>query len=221
MKINLFWIRVLGIFGILGGLTLFAGDMLFYYDPINTNLRENMGNASDFRIITSSLTALIATWFYMLGLVQVYYALKPTKPFVRNIILISFGAILTAYGVIHGAYVAIATSAKLAIQNNLDINEAVFLATEANNILRLFIYPIFGLLSILFIIQVWKIKTLYPRWIILFFPLIPFLIQGLICKSLSGDIWIIICGGYLNLILVVFFTASTIALWNSKQSTYL
>ncbi len=219
MKINQFWIRVLGIIGIFGGLTLFAGDMLFYYDPINTNLRENMGNASGFRIITSGLAALIATWFYMLGLVQVYFALKPTKAVLRNIILICFGAILTAYGVIHGAYIAIATSAKLAIQNNLDINDSVNLATEANDILRLVIYPIFGLLSILFITQVWKRKTLYPRWIILFFPLIPFLMQRFICNNLSGDIWIIIYGGYLNLILVVFFTASTIALWNIKQRT--
>ncbi len=217
MKINQFWIRALGLFGILGGLTLFAGDMLFYYDPLNTNFMENMGNASDFRIIVSGLTALLATWFYILGLGQVYHALKPTNPFLRNTILICFGAVLTAYGVIHGAYVAIATSAKLATQNNLDINEAVSLATEANNILRLLIYPIFGLLSVLFIAQVWKRKTLYPRWIILFFPLIPFLIQGPICKNLSGNIQIIVCGGYLNLILVVFFTASTIALWNIRK----
>ncbi|WP_435263543.1 DUF6796 family protein [Tenacibaculum sp. nBUS_03] len=217
MKISQFWIKALGVFGILGGLTLFTGDMLFYYDPINTNFIENMGNASDFRIIASGVTSLIATWFYMLGLVQVYHALKPTTPILRNIIVFCFGAILTAYGIIHGAYIAIATSAKLATQNNLDINGATYLASEANTVLRLFVYPIFGLLSILFITQVWKRKTLYPRWIILFFPLIPFLIQNPICKNLSGTIWTILCGGYLNLILVVFFTASTISLWNTKK----
>jgi len=111
-----------------------------------------MGNASNFRIISSGVTALLATWFYMLGLIQVYYALKPTKKLIKNIILTCFGAILTAYGVIHGAFVAIAASAKLAVQNNLNINETVYLATETNNILRLFIYPIFALLSILFTI---------------------------------------------------------------------
>ncbi|WP_350287966.1 DUF6796 family protein [uncultured Croceitalea sp.] len=216
MKINKFWIRIFGVFGILGGLTLLVGDMLFYYDSSNTNLRENMGNASDFRIISSGVTALLAAWFYMLGAVQVFYAFKPTKPIVRNTILICFGAISIAYGVIHGEYVAIATSAKLAIQNHLDINEAVSLASETNNVLRLFVYPFFGLLSILFITQVWKRKTLYPRWIIAFFPLFPFFIQSFICNKLSGNIWIVVCGGYLNLILVVFFTASTIALWNIR-----
>ena len=217
MIINNFWTRVLGIFGILGGITLLTGDMLFYYDPTNTNLFENMGNASDSRIIYSTVTALLASWFYILGVIHVYQAFKPTKPLIKNTVLICFAAITISYGVVHGAFVAIATSSKLAIENNLNLNEAILLASEANNILRLIVYPIFGLLSILFIIQVWKKNTLYPRWIILFFPLIPFLIQDFICKNLSGNIWIIVCGGYLNHILIIFFTASTIALWNKKK----
>tara|TARA_B100000768_G_scaffold122983_1_gene113765 strand:- start:515 stop:1168 length:654 start_codon:yes stop_codon:yes gene_type:complete len=216
MNTNNFWTRVLGIFGVMGGLTLLSGDMLFYYDSINSNLYENMGNASDLRIIASAVTALLAAWFYMFGVAHVYQAFKPTKPVIKNTILICFAAITISYGVVHGAFVAIATSSKLAIENNLDLNDSVSLAAEANNILRLIVYPIFGLLSLLFITQVWKRKTLYPRWIILFFPLIPFLIQDFICKNLSGNIWIIVCGGYLNHILIIFFTASTIALWNKK-----
>ena len=216
MIINNFWTRVLGIFGILGGITLLTGDMLFYYDPTNTNLFENMGNASDSRIIYSTVTALLASWFYILGVIHVYQAFKPTKPLIKNTVLICFAAITISYGVVHGAFVAIATSSKLAIQNNLDLNESILLASEANNLLRLLVYPIFGLLSVLFIYQVWQKNTLYPRWIILFFPLIPFLIQDFICKNLSGNIWIIVCGGYLNHILIIFFTASTIALWNKK-----
>ncbi|MBT3742341.1 MAG: hypothetical protein HOG32_09045 [Polaribacter sp.] len=218
MKMSQFWIRVLGVFGILGGLILFAGDMLLYYDPVNMSLKQNMGNASDFRIIASGVCALFAAWFYMLGLGQVYYAFKTTKPIFRNGTLISFGGILISYGIVHGAFLAIATTAKLATEHSLDINEAVLLSEKTNEILRLFVYPLFGILSILFISQVWKRKTLYPRWIILFFPLIPFLIEDLVTKYLQNDIWIIIKGGYLNIILVIFFTASTIALWNIKKS---
>ena len=213
-----YWIRVLGVFGILGGLILFAGDMLLYYDPVNMNLKRNMGNASDFRIIASGVCALFAAWFYMLGLGQVYYAFKTTKPIFRNGMLLSFGGILISYGIVHGAFLAIATTAKLATEHSLDINEAVLLSEKANEILRLFVYPLFGILSILFISQVWKRKTLYPRWIILFFPLTPFLIEDLVTQYLQNNIWIIIKGGYLNIILVIFFTASTIALWNIKKS---
>tara|TARA_B100000768_G_scaffold180689_1_gene201323 strand:+ start:2811 stop:3482 length:672 start_codon:yes stop_codon:yes gene_type:complete len=218
MKTNNFCIRIFGIFGILGGLILFTGDMLFYYDSVNTNLIENMGNASDFRIIASAVTALLAAWFYTIGVIQVYKAFEPTKPVIKNTILICFGAITIAYGVTHGAYVAIAASSRLAVENNLNINQAISLASEANDVLRLFIYPIFGLLSITFIYQVWRRKTLYPRWIVLFFPLTPFLLQDFICKNVSGSNWIVVCGGYLNLILVIFFTASTIALWNIKEN---
>ena len=156
MELNKFWTRLFGVLGILGGITLLTGDMLFYYDSVNSNLFENMGNASDSRIIFSAVTALLAAWFYMLGVVHVYQAFKSNRPLIKNTILICFAAITISYGVVHGAFVAIATSSKLAVQNNLNLNEAVSLASEANNILRLMVYPIFGLLSVLFITQVWK-----------------------------------------------------------------
>ena len=47
-------------------------------------------------------------------------------------------------------------------------------------------------------------------------PLIPFLLEDVICKNLSGSISIIICGGYLNHILIIFFTTSSIALLNKN-----
>ena len=93
MEINKFWSRLFGIFGIMGGLTLFSGDMLFYYDPLNTNLYENMGNASDSRIIISTITALIASWLYVLGSIHVYQAFKQTKPIIKNLVLFCFAAI--------------------------------------------------------------------------------------------------------------------------------
>ena len=135
MELNKFWTRVLGIFGILGGVTLLTGDMLFYYDPVNSNLFENMGNASDSRIIYSAVTALLAAWFYMLGVVHVYQAFKPARVLIKNTVLICFAAITISYGVVHGAFVAIATSSKLAVQNNLNLNEVVSLSSEANNML--------------------------------------------------------------------------------------
>ncbi len=217
MKINQFWVRILGVFGICGGLILFVGDMLLYYDPINMSLKQNMGNASDTRIIASGVCALFATWFYILGLGQVYYAFKIAKPIIRNSVLIFFGCILMSFGIVHGAFLAIATTSKLAVEYSLDINKAALLSERINEILRLFVYPIVATLSVLFISQVLKRKTLYPKWIIIFFPFLPFLMEDLVTKYLPNNIWIIVKGGYLNLILTLFFTASTIALWNVKN----
>lgn len=214
---NQYWQRISGIFGVLGGIVLFVGDMLFYYDPESADILLNMGNASDSRIMVSAVTSLFAAWFYVLGLGQINYAFQPTKANVRNTVLISMGAVLISYGVIHGAFVAIATSAKLATEHQLDIAESTRLAVETNNLLRLIIYPIFTLLSFLFIFNVWKKKTLYPRWMILFFPLIPFLILKMFGGMLTGPAFIIITRGGLNLMLILFFAVSTIALWNIKQ----
>ena len=216
MEIKQSWFRIFGLFGILGGLMFFAGDLLFYFSPSSIDLKLNMANSSDNRIVLSGIVGLFATWFYVLGLVQVYFAFSPSKPIYRNVMIGSFAAILISYGVIHGAYVAIATSAKLALENNLDIEQAASLALETNNMMRLFIYPIFALMSYLFISEVWKKRTLYPRWIIVFFPLVTFLFKGAFANIPNNSLWIIINGGFLNLILVIFFAASTIALWNRK-----
>ncbi|MBU3822891.1 hypothetical protein KO566_12530 [Flavobacteriaceae bacterium XHP0103] len=216
MKINQFWLRCTGLIGALGGLILFVGDMLLYYDESSVFLKQNMGNASDFRITASAVSTLFATWFYIIGLVQVYYAFKTVNPILRNAVIILFGAVLITFGIVHGEYIAIATSAKLSIQHNINIEIATSLASKINQTLRLFVYPFVAVLSFLFFSAVLKRKTLYPRWIVFFFPLIPFLIQNYVTKYLPNNLWIIIDGGYLNLILIVFFLASTISLWNTK-----
>ncbi len=213
---NQTWQRTSGIFGILGGIILVIGDMLFYYDAESTDLLQNIAHASDSRLIISGVTALVGAWFYVLGLGQVNFAFQPSKPIMRKILMFCLGGIFIAYGVVHGAYVSIGATAKLAVQNNLDIVEATRLSWEINGAIRWFVYPLFAICSLVFIIQVWKKKTLYPRWMILFFPLLLFLLQGVIGKLLTGKAWVIIMGGYLNLLLVVFFIGSTIALWNAK-----
>ena len=216
MEIKQNWIRLLGIAGALGGLVLFAGDMLFYFQSGSTDLLMNMTKASDERISLSGISALIATWLYLLGVWQVYIAFKPTSAKIRVVLLLSFIGILTAYGIVHAEYVAIAITAKLAVQNQLDIATTTELASHVNELLRLFVYPLFGVLSLVFISQVWKRKTLYPRWMVFFFPLLPFLLQGVFVKFLTGNAWVVVIGGFLNLILVIFFIASTIALWNVR-----
>ena len=44
MEIKQSYLRLMGLAGILGGLILFAGDMLFYYDGTSTDLKLNMAS---------------------------------------------------------------------------------------------------------------------------------------------------------------------------------
>ena len=192
---------------------------MFYFNEESTDLVRNMSQASDFRIKASAVSALLASWCYVLGLPHLNFAFSPAQPAIRKGIVLGFGSIFIAYGVIHGAFVAIATSAKLAMDHQLDLEESIVLARQANDVIRAFVYPIFGVVSLFFIAQVWKRRTLYPRWILLVYPLTTLvLFELVISKLLSGAVWTIVMGGHFNLILVLFFAVSTIVLWNEKPA---
>jgi hypothetical protein len=214
-----FWLRASGLAGILGGLILFAGDMLIYYVPGSTSIHGNMTLVSDQRVVLSTLTAQIAMWFYLLGTFQLWLAFAPAPRLSRILATVSFVAVLSSYGVIHGHYMAIAETARLAAQHGLDIHAATALAWKSDHLLRLAVYPFFALLSVIFCYEVWRKRTLYPRWILPFFPLLPFALMGVFQRILTGDIRTVIIGGYLNLIVVLFFAASTVALWKHNDNT--
>jgi hypothetical protein len=194
----------LGFSGILGSLVLFSGDMLFYYNGAETNIISNMSVVSSERIIISGISALISAWLYTLASGQIYFAFQPAKKWVRLTVFFSFLAVMISFGIVHAAYIAIATSAKNAVELGVTPNSLTNLAVSANNALRLLAYIPFGIFSILFATTVWTKKTYYPRWLILFNPIIPFLLADLIVSNLEGEIKVIVGGGYLNLILLLF-----------------
>ena len=68
-----------------------------------------------------------------------FHAFKTTTALARNTVTACLVAILIAYGIVHGAYVAIAATAKVATQYQLDMEQATALALQANDTLRLFI----------------------------------------------------------------------------------
>jgi hypothetical protein len=194
---------------------LFAGDMLFYYNGEQSNLLVNMASVSSERIIASGVCALIAAWLYTLAAGQVYYGFQPEKSWVRWTAFLSFGMIMIAYGVVHGAYVAIATSAQNAAETGASPEALSALAIAANQALRNIVYVPFAIFTIVFIFSVWMKRTHYPRWMIFFSPIAPFLLQSVIVGHLEGKTRTIIGGGYLNLILLLFFASSTIVLYGS------
>jgi hypothetical protein len=195
---------------------LFGGDMLFYFNGARTDILANMASVAPQRIILSALTALFGTWLYVLGSGQIYFAFLPAKRWLRLSVFLSFAAIMIAYGIVHGAYVAIAASARNAADMGADMQSMTELARTANNALRTVTYLPFSIFTLLSILAIWTKQTYYPRWILVFHPIILFLLNGLIAESLDGGVKVIIAGGYLNLILLVFFATSTAALWKRR-----
>ncbi len=217
MEITHRWSRILGLIGVLGGLLLLTGDLLFYYRGDSIDLLSNMGNVADFRIEISGMLALLASWCYLLGVGHIAFGLGSAGIRYRYIILICFAFIFVAYGVVHGAYVAIATSAQLSVEYNMDMDVATALAASVNDDIRLLIYPVAILLTWTFVRSVWLGHTRYPRWIICFFPMVLLPFQFLFSAILSGGLWAIVVGGYYNLMFVVFFVASSLSLWRQGR----
>ncbi len=204
--------QLMGYSGIFASLVLFVGDMLFYYQGESNDLIVNLSYLTDERIIASGATALIAAWFYVLAAGQIYYAFAPAKSWQRLSLFFSFLAIMIAYGVVHSAFVAIATSAKIAHDYQLPLEELTQLAIQANQVLRQISYLPFAIFTLVFIPLVWKGQSRYPRWMVFASPIIPFLLAGFVIEALSGQWKTIISGGYLNLILLIFFSLSSYAL---------
>jgi hypothetical protein len=206
-----------GLAGILGSLVLFIGDMLFYFNGEQSNLIVNMAHASSERIILSGLCAMLAAWLYTLAAGQIYYAFQPAGRWIHTTVFLSFTAIMIAYGIVHAAYLAIAVSAKNAVEMGLTPNSLTDLAITSNHVLRYLVYVPFGVFTLSFIPAVWTGKTRFPRWIVFFSPIIPFLLKNFIVGNLTGSLRVIIAGGYLNLILLLFFAGTTTALIFSKK----
>ncbi len=206
-----------GLAGIIASVLLFIGDMLFYLNGDQTNLIVNMANVSADRIINSGICALLSAWLYTIASGQIYYAFQPATRRMQLTIFFSFLAIMIAFGVVHAAYIAIATSAKNAAAVGMPAGALTELAIAANNTLRTVSYLPFAIFTAAFIYAVWQKHSHYPRWMLLFCPIIPFLLNDFIVSFLDGQIYTIIAGGYLNLILLLFFTTSTIALITHKS----
>lgn len=206
-----------GIMGILGSLTLFTGDMLFYYRGSEMDFIANMAQASDSSITLSAISALFAAWFYTIAAGQMYYAFQPAEKWLQLSIFLSFLAIMIAYGIVHAAYVAIAISAKNASALGVSPHSLVELAVTVNHTLRDIVYVPFALFTLLFTFAVVQKKSYFPRWILIPSPIVLFVLSEFLINLLTGEIKAIVSGGYLNLLLLVFFSCTTFALWRKSH----
>jgi hypothetical protein len=57
-------------------------------------------------------------------------------------------------------------------------------------------------------------RSLYPRWMVLFLPVVIYLLKTPVVRLLKGRLREIINDSYDNISLFVFYVVSTIVLWN-------
>ena len=212
----LFIVRACGIAGIFGALIMVAGDLLYHNIPgSKQSLAERMSSLPQKRLVRAGVMGLMGSWLYFFSLPHIYFAFLPVGKTFSLILTIAFGLVAIAYGVSHASYYAIGSSAKVARENHLDVDPAGKAGEALFEALVQVTYVPVAFLSLLMLYGVLSGRSAYPVWMVLFQPIILYLLRGPVLKVLRGRANELVRDSYDNFILLVFFIMSTIVLWGT------
>ena len=207
-------LRISGIAGILGALLTASGDLLYHHIP--GSARSIAGRMSALplgRLVNAGMLGLLGAWFYFLALFHIYYAFLPVGATFALILSLIFALVMIAYGVDHASYFAIGSSAHVAAQHDLDVDAAGQTGAALFSRLVAITYIPVALASLLMLYGILSGRSTYPRWVVIFLPVIPYLLRVPILKILPGRARELIRDSYDNFVLLVFFIVSTLVLW--------
>ena len=206
--------RLCGIAGILGALTTGLGDLLYNHLPgSKQTLYEKMSAFPQKRLVTAGILGLFGSWLYFFSVFHLYYAFLSVGNLFALAVSISFTLVAIAYGVAHASYYAIGSNAKIARDNQSDVEAAGKLGEALYSKIVLITYLPVALASLLMVYGVISGRSAYPRWVALFLPIVLYLLRVPILKVVRGRLHELVRDSYDNFILLVFFTISTIVLW--------
>ncbi len=201
-------IIVTGMIGILAGILMYSGDMFLYFttapvESFQKDIIQVMGNISTRRLQIGGLLGPGSAFLYMIGFYHIYLMIKPAYRKVGTFIFL-----LLCFGIIYGAafhshFAIMGFASKFNHMKLLELIERFSIMTVA----FMFVVDVtsYGLLVYLIFTK----KTFYPKWMILFSPIVLFSLSGLV-RLLPQPFKVIIAGGWNNIIFIIFFTLSTI-----------
>ncbi len=204
-----------GIVGILGAVLMFVGDMFLYFTIAHINDFEKeivgiLANVSINRLIIGGLIGPLAGLMYIIGFYQIVLAIKEEykKIAVAIFILLSIGMM---YGsAFHSHFTHLGIMSNFNHLEALKEAESYSMATFA-----MMFFPTF-LAYIVLAYLILSNKTLYPKWIIFFSPIVLFWLAPLM-QELPQPFLIVIGGGWSNIVFIIFFTVSTMTLLKSTK----
>ncbi len=201
-------IIITGIIGIIASSLMYLGDMLLYFttSPIH-NFEEEivrvMASISPERLNISGLLGPASAFLYIIGFYHIYLLIKSNNSKISKVIfgLLIFGMIYG--GAFHSHFPFLGFISRF---NNVELLQI----TEKYTILIFYFmfFPsliAYGLLGYLIIAK----KTFYPRWVVLFSPIVLFWFSRVV-RKLPQPLMILIAGGWSNMIFIIFFSISTI-----------
>lgn len=217
MDVHTTWaLRCFGICGILGAVGLICGDLLYNHIPGSTaSPAAKMSRMPESRLLNAGTLGLIGCWFYVVAAWHIYLAFRPAGEIFAAILLIAFGAVMVCYGITHTAYFAIAAGARVAKNLGGDAEQGGKLGNVFFNRLVTITYFPVAIATIMMAYGMISGHSLYPLWMVLFLPIIIYLIKTPVVRILKGQLRELVNDSYDNIVLFVFFSISTVVLWNA------
>ncbi len=203
-------LRVLGVIGFVGAALMFVGDMLFYYspepiqDPYHDMLRI-MGGMSKARLITGGVVGPIAAFMYYFGFYHVGSMIKSEYKVSSYIVFGLFSLSMTFGSAYHAFFTPLGLMAGVSLTKGIELMETLM----PYFFIGVMIPSVLG--SVLLIYRILKGQTYYPKWMIVFTPVV-LLFVGELFKTLPQPFYIIVSGGWFNIMYMLFFGMSLMML---------
>ena len=204
--------------GLAGALLMFAGDMLLYYTPEDfacgpkSSAEERINAIIDVmkelpagRVMAGGMIGPIAAFLYCIGF---YHIVLMTNEQTYTLAMAAF--LLSCFGIIiGGAYHS--HCAYLGLLGDDGGRNALNAAMNYFQKMPLILYAGEGIGFLLLIFLIVTGKTVLPRWIFLLSPGMLFLLKPAVSRLPKGA-RVIISGGWMNLISVIYYSAVLIAI---------
>jgi hypothetical protein len=208
-------LRLFGLSGIIGSMLFIFGDLLYNHVP--GSKKSPAGKMSEMpgtRLLDAGTLGLIGCWFYTLASLHIYIAFRPAGDGFAIIILLAFAAIMICFGISHTAYFAIGAGAQVAVTLGSEADAGGKLGNTFFQRLVYITYIPVAISSLMMAYGIVAGRSMYPRWMVVFLPIVFHLIAPRVTRFLKGTLGEIINDSYDNIGLFVFFTLSTVVLWN-------
>jgi len=170
------------------------------------------------RLLNPGALGLIGCWFYTLSSLHLYIAFRPVGDIFAFIFFLAFAATMACYGISHTAYFAIAAGAQIATKLGSDAESGGKLGNAFFQRRVYITYIPVAISSLMMLYGILAGRSLYPRWMVVFLPIVIYLLKTLVTRILKGHLREIINDSYDNIVLFVFYVLSTIVLWNGLVS---
>jgi hypothetical protein len=208
-------LRLFGLSGILGAILFMCGDLLYGHVPGSKDSpAQKMSKLAEARLLKAGMLGLIGCWFYSLASLHVYMAFQPAGQVFAFVLALAFAVTMINYGIGHAAYFSIATGAQTALKLGADPEQGGKFGNAFFNRLTTIIYIPVVVFSVMMVYAILTGGSHYPLWMLVFQPAVLYLLKTPVLKLLKGNLQEMVTDTYDNLILFVFFSLSTLVLWN-------